>query len=71
MVGAAGLEPAILYLGILEILGIFGIFGIFGIMLLPQELPRGKIGPEGVCEAYEGRRGGGKSFFAKRTKKSL
>ena len=50
---------------------IFRIFGIFGIMLLLPEFPRGKIGPEGVCEAYEGRRGGGKSFFAKRTKKSL
>ena len=37
------------------IIGMFGILGIFGIMLLPPEFARGRIGPEGVCEAYEGR----------------
>ena len=52
-------------LGILGIIGIFGIFGIFGIILLPPEFPQGKIGPEGVCGVYEGRRAGGKSFFCK------
>ena len=52
-------------LGILGILGIFGIFGIFGIIMLPPEFPRGRIGPEGVCEVYEGRGTGEKSFFCK------
>ena len=56
--------------GIIGMFGRFGSLGRFGrfgrIMLLP-EFARGTIGPEGVCEVYEGRGVEEKCFFAKRT----
>ena len=53
--------------GFLGRFGSLGSFGILGIILLPPEFARGRIWPEGVCEAYgeEGREE--KAFFAKQT----
>ncbi len=53
--------------GIFGRFGFLGRFGILGIILLPPEFARGRIGPEGVCEAYGGRGVEEKCFFAKRT----
>ena len=47
--------------------GFLGRFGILGRILLLPEFARGTIGPEGVCEVYEGRGVEEKCFFAKRT----
>ena len=51
--------------GIFGRFGSLGRFGTLGIILLLPEFARGRIGPEGVCEAYGGRGVEEKLFFCK------